>query len=86
MNHTDAFAKFQARRDVERQAGYVTWRRVSEDTGGGFSGLGKDGTLVWVKGELHGYDYGRMVGRRRIRLASAPTLAEAKRLAGELIS
>ncbi len=86
MNHTEAFAEFQARREAERQRVYVTWRRVSADTGGGFSGLGKDGQLVWVKGHADGYDYGLMNGTERVFAGGADTLAEAKRLVAELIS
>lgn len=49
MTHTERFEEFRARRDAERQANpKVTWRRVSKDTGGGWSGLGPNGKLVYV--------------------------------------
>lgn len=76
MNHDAAFAEHRALRAAQRAATpKVTWRKVSDLTGGGWSGLGPDGTLVWIA--LHGdgsdrrlWDFGRVVDGARVREAS----------------
>jgi len=89
-SHTEAFAAFREDRARERaQEVRVTWRRVSTQTGGGWSGLGPDGRLVYVgpasKGEPRLYEYGRRVGDRKAAAGSKTTLEEAKRAAEQIM-
>ena len=88
MSHTESFAAFQARRDAERaQARKVTWRKVSELTGGGYSGLGPAGALAWVKEVSPGYvPYGRVIGSERVQLGWARTLQAAKASAAAILT
>lgn len=85
MSHDADFAKFREDRARERaEQVRVTWRRVSADTGGGWSGLGPDGRLVYVVGAQGAYVYGRVDGKRRERVGFAQTLGLAK-AAAELV-
>src|SRR5581483_3962822 len=91
QSHTEAFAEFRAKRDAERAAEIkVTWRKVSEDTGGGWSGLGPNGALVFVRREASGFAYGdvhkTMTPWRRSVVGYAATLARAKRAAEALFT
>lgn len=101
MSHDEAFAALQARKRAAESAGppRVTWRKVSRLTGGGFSGLGPAGALVWVgparparKGEGGAgwafrelYDYGRVTDGERVVYGSAYAVPEAKRRAEALL-
>jgi len=87
MSHDEAFAAFRAKREQERAAEKkVTWRKVSELTGGGWSGLGPAGLLVWVKEESPGYvPYGRVSGSKRAQLGWARTVQAAKARAAALL-
>lgn len=92
MSHTEDFAAFRARRDAERaRMPRVTWRRVSADTGGGYSGLGPAGALVYAVGRgLSGsrrvFDYGAVLNGKRVRRGSQDTLAAAKLCAASLLA
>lgn len=98
MSHDDAFAAHVARRDAARAArdvGRVTWRKVSPMTGGGWSGIGAGGRLVWVRPTDEedpalgvGYEIGRIEDGARVRTATLyrATLAEAKREAAGLLA
>lgn len=90
MNHTEAFQAHVARREAERAATVkVTWRKVSDMTGGGWSGLGPNGALVYVtgpSGPLGFYHYGRVNGSHREPVGGCPTLARAKRMAEQLFT
>lgn len=89
MTHTEAFEAFRARRDEERREHVkVTWRRVSGDTGGGYSGLGPDGKLVFVKKSpsREMFDYGDVSGKVRTIRGTARTLTSAKTAAANLLS
>lgn len=90
VSHDEAFEGFRARREAERAANIkVTWRKVSPLTGGGWSGLGPDGALVYV-GEaqppLGFHSYGRIVDGTRRLAGGSPTLAGAKRAAESLFT
>jgi len=76
-----------ARRKLERENTVkVTWRRVSEDTGGGWSGLGPGGALVFVrKGGRLGYVYGHRYGKRTVTSGERRTLTSAKEAAAGLL-
>jgi hypothetical protein len=91
MTHDDAFAKFRAEREAERAAEVkVTWRKVDPLTGGGWSGLGPDGQLVFVARRGDQYDYGDVIQDtrpwRRSRVGTAITLARAKKAAAALFN
>jgi hypothetical protein len=91
--HTDRFAEHVARRDTERATQIkVTWRKVSPDTGGGWSGLGPAGALVFVRpaggpgqGQSH-YEFGRVEGSARVYAGTAATLPQAKLAAAALFT
>lgn len=91
MTHDEKFAAMQARKAEEAAAapGRVTWRKVSPQTGGGYSGLGPNMRLAWVavQGDPGGgYDYGVLTeDGLRLRINNAPTLALAKTKAALLI-
>lgn len=94
--HTERFAEFHARRNEQRAAEVkVTWRKVSEDTGGGWSGLGPNGQLVWVARydetrPSRAFAYGDVHQTtrpwRRSTVGYRPTLAKAKAAAAELFN
>lgn len=86
VGHDAAFAEFQARkREAEAAApARVTWRRVSADTGGGLSGLGPEGRLVFIQRRASGFAFGWIVGTARPVSGSATTLASAKTAAERL--
>lgn len=87
LNHTDAFAAFHEDRARARaEAIKVTWRKVSEMTGGGWSGLGPAGALVYVtrNAKTGIYAYGRRNGVVMKFAGSAATLVAAKRAAEAL--
>lgn len=91
MTHDEAFAELQARKRAEEEATVkVTWRKVSPMTGGGYSGLGPNGQLVFVDApdasrRHRGYDYGTRDGAVKTIRGSAPTLALAKTAAAKLL-
>lgn len=64
----------------------VTWRKVSPLTGGGWSGLGPNGALVFVQAAGRGFDYGTRDGQVKTIKGSAPTLPRAKRAAASLLA
>lgn len=91
--HDERFAAFRAEREAERaQAVKVTWRKVADITGGGWSGLGPDGQLVYVShritGGLHDghHAFGRVDGKTRTAVGTELTLARAKRAAEALFT
>lgn len=100
MTHDEAFAAMQARKRANEAAAppRVTWRRVSADTGGGLSGLGPDGILVWVGPARPGtpddlargwafaefYDFGRLVDGVRVVVGASFSQTEAKKRAATL--
>lgn len=90
MTHDEAFAAHRARREEERaRTVKVTWRKVSELTGGGWSGLGPDGRLVRVvgpSGPLGFYSYYELVEGRPHLGGGCPTLARAKRAAAAMFN
>jgi hypothetical protein len=59
------FDEFQAKKTAERAAAppRVTWRRVSLDTGGGWSGIGPDGPSLVVR--VKRSDERRLIGPGR---------------------
>jgi hypothetical protein len=92
------FEEFVARKDAaraERDRGRVTWRRVSRDTGGGYSGYGRGGALVYVRFEENAnrnevftgeWEFGRILsGGFRVREGVRSTMTAAKAAAGALI-
>lgn len=83
QSHTEAFAAFRAKRDEDRaREAKVTWRKVSDLTGEGWSGLGPNGALVWVGPlSITHYSYGRVVDGRRELCGGVASLAGAKRAA-----
>ena len=85
-DHTDRFARHVTQRDAERAARVkVTWRKVSDLTGGGWSGLGPKGALVYVKvSAQQGYEYGHRRGALLLRIGYRTTLRAAKEAAAEL--
>lgn len=94
MTATEEFAAFVARRDEERAGEVrVTWRRVAGRTGGGYSGLGPCGQLVWVgppspspaAGAARSHEYGRLDGKRRVVVGATLSLAAAKAAAAALL-
>lgn len=93
VSHDDAFAELRARKSAEAEATIkVTWRKVSALTGGGWSGLGPNGALVYVRlatdpweGQSH-YIYGRVVDQNRYMVGTRPTIPEAKRAAASLFT
>ena len=87
MSATDDFAEYVEQRDRERaRRPKVTWRKVSELTGGGWSGLGPNGALLYVKQNARTfYDYGHREGKRLMRIGERRTLASAKEAAAELL-
>lgn len=100
MTHDEAFAAMQARKRANEAAAppRVTWRRVSADTGGGLSGLGPDGILVWIGPARPGtpddlargwafaefYDFGRLVEGVRVVVGASHSPNEAKKRAATL--
>lgn len=84
------FEEFVARKDAERAARArtrVTWRRVSPDTGGGWSGLGPEGRLVFARlAEPHGWEYGTVEGRSRVVAGLEHHLRDAKLAAERLVT
>lgn len=87
MNATEEFDEFSRRRDAERAAAArVTWRKVSDLTGGGWSGLGPRGRLVFVRKNVRqGYEYGHRYGKRTVTIGERTTLALAKSAAAQLL-
>lgn len=88
--HTEGFARHVEARQSERDSIVrVTWRKVAPSTGGGWSGLGPDGRLVYTvpeteaRGSLH--EYGRVVNRRRVRGGSRMTMTEARAAAENIM-
>jgi len=94
-----SFEEFVAERDAERaerDRGRVTWRRVSSDTGGGYSGYGARGFLVFVRfnaavtsrdPEFTGaWEFGRILrgGFRRVE-GTRRTFTEAKAAAAGIV-
>jgi hypothetical protein len=89
QGHDEAFAAFRAEREAQREAEVkVTWRKVSEDTGGGWSGLGPNGALVFVdpRTSTGFYRFGCVLGHERVTHSYADTLARAKRAAEALFT
>lgn len=93
-----SFEEFVAERDAaraERDRGRVTWRRVSADTGGGYSGYGSGGRLVFVRfnenanrNELFTgeWEFGRILsGGLRVIAGRRRTFTEAKRAAEGIV-
>jgi hypothetical protein len=86
VSHTDEFNEFRARREAERRARVkVTWRKVDELTGGGYSGYGPAGALVYIVLSNDSWEFGRFAGKRRIRVGTARTRKLAKELATEIL-
>lgn len=88
MTHDEAFAALQARKRAEEAlAGpRVTWRRVSSITGGGYSGLGPEGKLVFVEERPAGsWNFGDVVDGVRVVRGFAPTRKRAQSAAAALL-
>lgn len=101
MSHDVAFAAFQSRKRAEEAAAppRVTWRKVSPLTGGGWSGLGAAGALVWVGDARpstpadaaqgwefpHAHEYGRVTDGKRVTSGLALSAVVGKRKAAALL-
>ena len=93
-SETTTFEEFRSRRERERaasEAGRATWRRVSDLTGGGYSGYGAGGRLVYVlRSDAYSEDgpwvFGTVgEGGVRIAVGRRKTLAAAKLAAAALL-
>jgi hypothetical protein len=89
---TEDFERFRAgKRAKEAGELRVTWRRVHPDTGGGYSGIGPGGALVYAKRRgrpgLHTtvFDFGIVLDGKRVCRGSRDTLREAKLAAADLL-
>jgi len=73
---TEDFEAFRARREAARASRHrLTWRRLEDAVGGGWSGLGSRGELVWIGPN---YEYGRLYNAERRRAGRAQNLADAQ--------
>lgn len=86
MGFDEFLAEREARRAIEARS-RVTWRRVSEDTGGGYSGIGHGGHLAYVvRRGVDRVEFGRVIGRERRPIGTRQTVALAKKAAAEHLS
>lgn len=92
VTHDERFLEFVARKRAEEAAIVkVTWRKVSADTGGGWSGLGPKGALVFAREapskrwDGAKYEYGTIDGKVRVLCGGAKTLRSAKERAAALL-
>ena len=86
-NATDEFAAFVEQRNDERaRTVKVTWRKVSDLTGGGWSGLGPNGALVYVeRNARQGFTYGHRYGARKVAIGERRVFVQAKAAAEQLL-
>ena len=87
------FDEFMDEKERERAAApqHVSWRKVGEITGGGYSGLARDGRRVYVRwtgpaNRQGTWEYGEQQGRTRKRAGTRRLLIEAKLAAEGLVA